>query len=281
MRAVPGASLVLLLAACATGAPPAPAQPYAGPTYTRASIAAIPTAVLAAQLLDPAEAATIERHWIGEPAYGGDPLDGVHFQTRPRPLAEDICGRDNVYATMVPADPRIRAADRPVRPYQVVRWTYISPARNCEALPGRRFARIGFRHVDLPRAAPRLTVADGIAILRWLAFARAAAAGTGPMPFRLRCDTSGSRLSYPSGFCPADARALLAGLPVHQAIAIDRSPFAANTLCGAPDTEPGDAIEIATGDPHGCVWEVRLQAMGTAQAEIILTQQYPRDNMRC
>jgi hypothetical protein len=272
----------LLVSACATSSPPAPpVQPYAGPTYTRASIASMSTAVLAAQLLDPAEAATVERHWIGEPSYGGDPLDGIHFEVRPRPLAQDICGRDNVYAVTTKVDPRERSLDARVRPEQVLRWTYITLAHDCEALPGRRFARIGFRHVDLPAAGPRLTVEDGTAILRWLAFARAAAAGTGPMPFRLRCDPVGAAHSDVSGFCPADIRALLAGLPIHQAITIDRAPFATNTLCGPPDAETGDSIEVTNGDPHGYIWEVRLRDMGSDQAEITLTQQSPRDTMRC
>ena len=281
MRAASAPTLAVLLSACMTGSPPAPAQPHAGPTYTRASIASMPTAELAAQLLDPVEAATIERHWISEPAFGGDPLDGAHFQARPRPLAEDICGRDNVYAVMVKADPRDRSVDPPVRPDHVLRWTYIALAHDCETLPGRRFARIGFRHVDLPGAGPRLTVADGMAILRWLAFARAAAAGAGPLPFRLRCDTSGERFSHPSGFCPADARALLATLPIHRAITVDRAPFSTNTLCGPPTPATGDSIEIAADDRSAYVWEVRLHGMGTDQAEIILTQQTPRDRTRC
>jgi hypothetical protein len=280
MRAAIASSLAGLLAACAPAGPPS-APPFAGPTYTRASIAAVPTSALAAQLLAPAEAAMVEGHWISEPAYGGDPLDGARFQTRPRPLAEDICGRDEVYVVMVKTDHRDRSADPPVRPERLIRWTNLALSRNCAALPGLRFARIGYRHVDRPGAGPRLAVADGIAILRWLAFARAAAAGVGPLPFRLRCDTSGAPHSRPSGFCPADIRALLAGLPAHQAITIDRAPFRTNTLCGPPDPETGDSIEIASGDPRNYVWEVRLRGMGTDQAEITLTQQFPRDQMRC
>ena len=280
MRAALALPLVLLSACAAVGPVPRPA-PYSGLTYTRASIATQSTAALAAQLFGPAEAPTVERHWISEPAYGGDPLDGGHFQTRPRPLGEDMCGRDNLYAVMTKADPRDRSGDPPVRPDHVLRSTAIALAPDCAMLPGRRFARIGFRHVGLPGAGPRLGLADGIAILRWLAFARAAAGGSGPLPFRLRCATSGERLSHPSGLCPNDVRALLASLPIHQAITIDRAPFITNTLCGPPDPETGDSIEIATDDRANYVWEIRLRAMGTDQAEIILTQQTPRDRTRC
>ena len=268
-------AIVALMLGCATPAP-LPAS-YSGPTYTRASIAGLTTAALAARLLDPAEAATVEGHWLNEPAYGGDPLSGVHFDGRPRPLAEDICGRDAIFAVMRPVDPRDRSLDPPVRPDHVVRWTRIALVHDCEALPNRRFAWVGFRHAT---EGPRLDTEGGIAILRWLAFARAAAAGTEPLPFRLRCNPDDSHERFE---CPTDVRAVLAGLPLHQAISIDRGPFAQNTLCGPPQGA-GDSVEIllpAEFERSRHLWEVRLNDMGTDRAEVVLSWAPGRGVVRC
>ena len=272
MKAVSPGAIAALILGCAT-----PTPPYSGPAHTRASIAGLSTAALAAQLLEPAEAATVEGHWIGEPAYGGDPLDGVHFDGRPRPLGEDICGRDSIYAVMRRVDPRDRRVDPPVRPDHVVRWTRIALVHDCETLPNRRFAWVGFRHAG---DGPRLDTEGGIAILRRLAFARAAAAGTGPLPFRLRCNPNDSLDRFE---CPADVRALLAALPLHQAISIDRGPFAQNTLCGPPQGA-GDSVEIllpAEFERSRHLWEVRLNEMGTDRAEIVLSWAPARSVMRC
>lgn len=200
-----------------------------GPTYTRASVAPLSTAELAARLLDPADAATVERHWIGEAFVPSDYLQDIHFVARERPLGPDICGRDTLHVNLTLADPadwRGRI-DPPVRPGPVRRETRIALAPGCADLPARRFASVGRRHAG---AGTPLNHEDGIRILRALAAARAAAAGPGPLPFRLRCGVDGEYA--PSHPCPADLRALLAGLPLHRVLSIDRPPFVARMLCG-------------------------------------------------
>ena len=111
-------------------------------------------------------------------------------------------------------------------------------------------------------------------MLRTLAAAQTAAAGTGELPFRLSCDNRSRR-----GFeCPADLRPVLAALPLHQAFTIERNPFPNN--CDTSAREPGDAVEI--GDPDkGEIWDVRLRAMATAEASILLIRQFSRTHVQC
>jgi hypothetical protein len=203
-----------------------------GPTYTRASVAPLSTAELAALFLDPADAATIEGHWIGEALTPSDYLEDIHFIARPRPLGLDICGRDTLHVNLRLADPadcRGRI-DPPVRAEPAVRETRIALA---------------------------------------LAAARAATAGSGPLPFRLRCGIDGEHpVSHP---CPSDLRGLLAGLPLHRILSIDRPPFMERMLCGPMPPMTGDSVEIdaeVEGLNDGSIWEVRLRDWGTGGADI-------------
>jgi hypothetical protein len=265
---------LVVLGGCATGRP----EPYSGPTYTRASVDNRSTAELAAMFLAPADAATVENHSLLEVFGPGSILSGIHFYARPRPLRPDICGREILFADFAPlawSGKDRTAGYRPVRLASVRRHFRIALAPGCEALPGRRFAGIGFRR--LPRDPP-FTLDDGIAVLRRLAGAQAAARGGGPLPFRLSCTTESSQRGRQ---CPAETRALLAGLPLHAAISLDRAPFATNTLCGPPLPETGDSVEIDPGDAGGEVWEVRLSEMDGRAAAIALSLQPARDVMRC
>lgn len=263
---------LLALAVMLVAAAPAPAPRDPRPTYTRASVAPLSTAELAALFLNPADAATIEGHWIGEALVPSDYLQDIHFIARPRPLGPDICGRDTLHVTLRLADPadyRGRT-DPPVRAEPAVRETRIALAPGCADLPGRRFATVGRRHAG---TGPRLNHEDGIRILRALAAARAAAAGPGPLPFRLRCGVDGE---YPRSHpCPANLRALLAGLPLHLVLSIDRPPFMARMLCGPMAPMTGDSVEIdAEGEGEGeglndgSIWEIRLRDWGTGRADL-------------
>jgi hypothetical protein len=270
---------LLALAAMLAAAAPAPRDPR--PTYTRASVAPLSTAELAARFLDPADAATIEGHWIGEALVPSDYLQDIHFIARPRPLGADICGRDTLHVNLRlvnPADYRGRT-DPPVRAEPAIRETRIALAPGCAELPGRRFATIGRRHAG---DGPRLSDADGIRILRALAGARAAAAGSGPLPFRLRCGVDGEYpVSHP---CPSDLRALLAGLPLHRILSIDRPPFMERMLCGPIPPMTGDSVEIeaeVAGLNDGSIWEVRLRDWGTGRADITFNRAPRWNNVAC
>jgi hypothetical protein len=283
MRRAALLALAAMLGACATRAPApvAPARPpYQGPTHTRASVANLSTAELAALFLDPADAARAERHSIGGALNASHPLRYIDFVARDRPLAPDICGRDFLYVNLILANPSDSGrTDPPVRPEAVQRRTGIALAPGCEDLPGRRFASVGRRHAG---AGPRLTREDGIRILRALAAARAAAAGPGPLPFRLRCGVDGEY--SPHHPCPADLRALLAGLPLHRTLSIDRPPFIARMLCGPMPPATGDSVEIDAeleGGNDGYVWEVRLRDLGTDRADITFNRAPRWDNVAC
>jgi hypothetical protein len=271
-------AMVALLAACAT---PPPA--YRGPTYTRATLAGRSTAELAATFLPGVVPADIESHEIGDPIWSGGSLVHILFRGRPHLLADDICGRDTYIVAFYPLAPdteATRSRDMPARPDRPYHRIRIAVAANCALPPGERyFALVGTRFAG--QGIP-LTLEEGITILRQLVAARAAAAGSGPLPFRLRCSTEGDGLNRASYFCPPDVRALLAGLGVERAITIDRAPFATQILCGAARPETGDSIEVTdAGDHPQWVWEVRLHDMGTDRAEIVLTQQEARHVMRC
>ncbi len=271
-------ALLALLAACAT---PPPA--YRGPTYTRAALAGRSTAELSATFLPGVSPAGIESHEIGDPIWSGGSLVHLLFRGRPHLLADDICGRDIYIVAFYPLAPdteATRSRDMPSRPNQPYRSTRIAVAANCALPPGQRyFASVGRRYAG--QGAP-LTLEQGMDILRRLVAARAAAAGSASLPFRLRCSTEGDGLNEPSYSCPPDARALLAGLAVQRAITIDRAPFRPQTLCGAPRPETGDSIEVTdAGENPRWVWEVRLHDMDTDHAEIVLTQQQARTAMRC
>ncbi|MEA3013086.1 MAG: hypothetical protein QOD42_1631 [Sphingomonadales bacterium] len=273
MRGAALLALAVMHVAGAAGAAP-------GPTYTRASVAPLSTAELAALLLDPADAATVERHWIGEAFTPSDYLQDIHFVARARPLGPDICGRDTLHVSLTLADPadwRGRI-DPAVRAGPAVRETRIALAPGCADLPGRRFASIGRRHAG---TGARLNHEDGIRILRALAAARAAAARPGPLPFRLRCGVDGE---WGARECPADLRALLAGLPLHRVLSIDRPPFVARALCGPIPPMTGDSVEIdAEGEAvaDGSVWEVRLRDWGAGRASITFNRAPRWDNVAC
>ncbi|HEV7660028.1 MAG TPA: hypothetical protein VGO55_09305 [Allosphingosinicella sp.] len=136
---------------------------------------------------------------------------------------------------------------------------------------GRRYAGDGLRPIH----------EDGIRILRALAAARAAAAGPGPLPFRLRCGVDGE---WPARECPADLRALLAGLPLHLVLSIDRPPFMARMLRGPMPPMTGDSVEIDVGDEESndaSILEVRLRDWGTERADITFNRAPRWDNVAC
>lgn len=262
------------LAACA----PVRVERPVGPAYTRAGVDGRTTAELAALFLPPADRADVERHTLLEVFGPGSILSGIHFYVRPRPLDSEICRRDIIYANFDPVDwtgKARTAGDKPVRLGSVSRHSDIALAPGCEQRPGRRFANVGFRRLP---SSPPFTNDDGIAVLRRLAGAQAAARGREALPFRLSCAILQRHLAMT---CPSDPRTLLAGLPLHGAISIDRAPFRPNTLCGHPQAETGDSVEIDPGDSEGGVWEVRLRDMGTDHAAITMSWQLARHRVRC
>lgn len=271
-------ALALLPAACV-----GPRAVDTRPTYTRASLANRTTAELAATFLPGVAIADIEAHAIREPVWPGGSLTSLGFAGRPRLRGADICEREMYNVSFYPVvqeNEVTRTQDMPSRAEPAWHGTRIATASNCALPRGQRyFALVGGRHVG---QGPGLTTEEGIAILRQLIAARAAAAGTAPLPFRVRCSTTGDGLNRASYFCPPDARALLAGLAVERAITIDRAPFMPQALCGSPRPETGDSIEVTDeGENPQWVWEVRLHDMGTDRAEIVLTQQRPRHGMAC
>jgi hypothetical protein len=265
MRLVSALALAMLTAACAT-------RVDTRPIHTMAALEPLPTAELAAQLLPGVDPATIERHTIGEPyssEYGV--RWSIFFRAHPRPVGEDVCARDHfsvpLFTISVPRgqdEPR----SMPARVEGVYHATDFALAPGCRDVAGRQFARLQWM-------AEGFTEGDAVAILRWLAFVRAAAAGTDPLPFRLSCESH----SYRRFECPADLRATLAALPLDRAATIERRPRPNN--CLASPREEGDAVEIGNLEHDDDIWDVRLRHMGTAQAEIVLIRQFPRTRVEC
>jgi hypothetical protein len=262
------AALALLVAGCATRQP-APAQNR--PLYNKAELAALPTAEVAAKFLPPAEAARVEKHWIDEVVYlARDRLWDIHLRSRPRPIGADICERTDWTITFYPAK-RAAGDERPEMPAwagDFHRRSDHALAPGCRDLPGLSFAR------DMGVGDDRLTDEQSIAILRALASAQAAAAGSSPLTFRLSC----VNYSFEKDACAGDLRAILAGLPLHRAFSVERHPHPHN--CSGLARDEGDAVEI--GDPEDrSVWDVRLRHLGTDKAEVSLIRQFSRTHVLC
>ena len=256
-------ALSLLLTACA-----APRQAYTGPTYTKAALEALPTAELAAMLLPPADAARIERHRMTGPDNATSPYWTILFEARPRPVGNDICARDRFSVPLVTlARPR-NVAEQQVAARRIERvypHVDLMLAPHCRGADDRRYARLQWQ----------VTEDQAVVILRWLAYARAAAASSGALPFRLTCLNYSHR-----GFeCPADLRAALAAVPLDRAATIDRQPFPHN--CDHSIRDEGDAIEIADPRFEDDGWDIRLRHMGTDRAEVVMIRQFPRTRVVC
>jgi hypothetical protein len=260
-------ALALLLGGCATR----PASVENRPLYTKAGLSVLSTEQLAAQFLPPAEAATVEKHWIEDAVYlARDRSWDIRFRARPRPIGPDICERAGSSITFFPTK-RSAGDERPEMPARadkVYRYSDYALAPGCRDLPGLRFARVlGVGDNAIPDE-------EGITILRNLAAAQAAAAGPAALPFRLSC-VAYSLESHP---CGVDLRAVLAGLPLHHAFTVERHPFPNN--CDRSSRDEGDAVEIGQPDDRE-VWDVRLRRFGTDQAEVVLIRQFSRTHVQC
>lgn len=260
---------LFLFAGCATS----DSHREAAPLFTRTALTSWTTSDLARHFLEPADAATVESHRIQEDTYlvTRDKSWEIWFDAPDRAVGPDICLRTTFRVDFFPIKRTAGNAgmdEIPARAQPPIRLSAFALAPACADLPGRRFA------VVLRSSQNAISDSEAIAILRTLAAARAAAAGTGPLPFRLSCDNR-SRRNFE---CPADLRSVLAALPLHQAFTIERNPFPNN--CDTSAREQGDAVEI--GGPHdNDIWDARLRDMGTAQAEVILIRQFPRTRVKC
>lgn len=267
MRWSLAAAALLLCGGCATR--PAPAETR--PLYTKAALSALSTAELAARFLPPEEAATVEKHWIEDAVYlARDRSWNIRFRSRPRAVGADICERAGSSITFFPT--RRRAGDeRPEMPAwadKVYRYSDYALAPGCRDLPGLRFASV------LGVGDNAIADREGIAILRNLAAARAAAASPSSLPFRISCLNH----SFEPEACSGDPRRLLAGLPLHRAFSVERRPWPNN--CSRMPRDEGDAIEIGEPDDRA-VWDVRLRHFGTARAEVVLIRQFSRTHVQC
>jgi len=238
------ALLVLGLAATANAQLP--------PGYTRAAVEGVATPVLAERLLGQLAARSIERHEVDPPYFTGSALGSIRFYARQRPIGHDICAREVqsvFFETIAASDwnaPTPPINDPPTRVERVDRRDEITLAPDCRMAEGQRFA-----HVQ------RLSGEQGLAILRALAAARDTARGTGTLPFQLTCVDSLRR-----GACGDNERAALAALPVHLAFLIERY---------RGDTD-GRVLVGALGSLY---WDVRLTAMGTQYAMVIMSWTMP------
>lgn len=258
------AAFVLLGLAAAAGAPVRAQLP---PGFTRSGVEGASTAELARRLLGAGAAERAERHSIGPMYIDPSPLEAIAFYFRPTPLAEDICGRSVAVVHFSAIDFGSKAGrqrDAPVRVESIGRGVDIAYG-GCAPLPDRRFALV----LELDTEA-------AMQVLRALAGARAAAAGTDPLPFGLSCSTADSSDRFA---CPADMRPVLAALPLHRALTVERRPFPHRP--GRPCVrEEGDSVEVE--DPErrppmsAGIWEVRLKDMGTERAQIVMSWQNPR-----
>lgn len=78
-------------------------------------------------------------------------------------------------------------------------------------------------------------------------------------------------------------RALLAGLPLHRILSIDRPPFVARMLRGPMPPQTGDSVEIGEeeGGSDSTVWEVRPRDWGTGRADLTFNRAPRWDNVAC
>jgi hypothetical protein len=219
-------------------------------TYTRAALADLGTAELAQRLLGPEAAAAALSHIVEPPSRPGQHLTVIRFALSPRPIGDDICGKDQASVNFAPIGKR-RAPKPPDAPVRIVErglWTRIALAPGCRTATGQHFA---MPIVGMP-------LEKSIEVLRSLNAARAAAAAPGTLPYRLSCLDSRSRKG---DMCGTDPRATLASLPLGQAFHVNRS------------RNVEGAFSVMIGDPAGYeedvpFWEIQLIAIGTEQAEI-------------
>jgi hypothetical protein len=220
---------------------------------TRAEVANLSTDELARRLLPPEVAATIVGHYVLPPYSPGEALRWIRFDPAPSLLGADICKRVSHSVAFSPSregDPMARRPDAP----SFVAWTVDVPmialASDCETLEGRHFASV---YSNLP-------IETAVGALRSAEAARAAAAGPGPLPFRLVCWGGHDEK------CGSDPRATLASLPLDQAFAVDRSRGLEKSM----SVRIGDPEGVERDDPF---WTIILKDMGTKEAEIVLLWQ--------
>jgi hypothetical protein len=165
-----------LRGALATVAALAAAQATAqqGLGYSLESITRASTARLARELLTPDEAVDVESHRVHD---GGIMpwLTGVSFYYRPRPVTGDICGRPYHHIGFYPI-----ATTPDQLPRQIfaqrgpdTTGTLLALAPECRLAAGQNFAHV----------SPVIGQEAATNALRAIAAARAAARGTGELPF--------------------------------------------------------------------------------------------------
>jgi hypothetical protein len=219
-------------------------------TYSRADLAGLTTAELAQRLLGPDVTAVALSHVVEPPSRPGEPLTIISFVLSPRPIGDDICGKDQASVYFAPIGKRRapRPPDAPTRIFERGQSTRIALAPFCRMAPGQLFAR----------PITGMPLEKSVDLLRSLNAARAAAAAPGPLPFRLSCSDSRSRKG---DMCGGDPRSALASLPLTQAFRIERS----EDIEGAFQVRIGDP---ASDDEDLPFWKIDLIATGTDLAEI-------------
>lgn len=252
------AALLLLFAMLGACADPAQRpEPWRGPTYTRAGLANLPTAQLAAMLLSAERAARVQSHLVRASVFHeGRDLQAIDFYQRPYPLAPDICLRERIFIGFRPVGPyraRSAALDLPARVDRVEVIPEIGLLPGCAEIPGRRFASLD----------SELSLGEGVQILRNLAAVRALAEGTQPLPFRLRC----IRLRGEEADCTQEDRAALAAMPLHTAYEVQRRPGPGSCQ---PDDRLGGDLVLFDRENAG-YWRVRMMRLGGPDATVLLS----------
>ena len=252
MKALPALLLASALSACAARPEAEPPAAVPAPKYllTRAEVANLSTAELAQRLLPPEVAATIVSHHVLPPYSPGEALRWIRFDPAPSPLGADICKRVSHQVAFTPSregDPLARRPDAPSFVAWTVDVTMIALAPDCRTAEGQRFASV--------YSSP--TPEEAVEALRSADAARAAAAATGPLPFRLVCWGGHDEK------CGSDPRATLASLPLDKAFAVDRS----SSVEGAMSVRIGDPEGVERDDPF---WTIILKDIGTKEAEIVM-----------
>ena len=214
-----------LLAACASAQTP---------PLSLGSVQAMPPRALAERLIGRAAARSIVEAEMDPPIVQGGLPSSVRLIERGRPHGNDLCVQRVHHVTPVAEGQVVTAGGRVTQ--------RIALAPRCRTVAAQRFASVN-PGVGLDLAA---------ALLRNVASARTAAAGTGALPFRLTC-----RDELQQGACRGDGRAALAALPLHQAF-----------LISAP-------AQIAVGAPSRPLWDVAFLAPGTPHAELLMTWKVP------
>ena len=215
---------------------------------TRTSAARMSTAELAQRLLDSDSARRMSEHELpqDDPLFPGGHLRGVTFFARPAPYGTDLCRRAALYVALTPAGGRSEEslrADVPVVRERVIEQSQVALAPDCRLERGG-----GFGWVQL---AP---FEEAASALRRLSGFRQRAMAAGPIDAEVRCTSE-----LAQNPCAGNARAALAGLPLHQVYFIQplagdgrRRPVTGNNRRGWEFT-------VTPRGPGQLFWKVEME----------------------